>query len=574
MIEKLAKLVRYLGPLWRAFAFFIVISLTAAIFESVSFVSLVPLLEMLSTPDSLSSRTRWAKETFEVFGFNPYIGFASLFCLMIFLSQGMLLFNTMYSSRFIGAVTNEWRRAIFLRTLQGDIEAVGSGKSSVIIDIVYTQTKAAAAFLRTLCNMLTKGSLSAFLAALLLWTSPTLTVVVVAGFLGVFIAVRPLFQRKATEYGARSVRLGRRLMAVLHETLAGYREIQIFNLQTRQAARLNDANQALLANSLRQALISQLPTAAIPLGIAVITLMLVVYMVLTWTTTLAVNVPLVVLFLAVGQRLGGAAASAISGWLQLRMGLPAFIGVCNLVDGHRPPVSLGLPVPGLRSDIMLREVTFTYPGRDPLFERLNLVLARGCLTALVGVSGSGKSTIADLIIGMRRPLTGDVYINDQPLSLLNLNDWRARIGYVSQSSVLFDATVADNIRLGKPDATEAEVVNSAMLTRAHEFIVRLEEGYKTRLGERGGKLSGGERQRISIARALVRDPDLLIFDEPTNSLDSESCEYFQELLGDLEVRGKTILLITHDRSIIPASARVIDMAGLQLAAPAQLTPSA
>ena len=170
----------------------------------------------------------------------------------------------------------------------------------------------------------------------------------------------------------------------------------------------------------------------------------------------------------------------------------------------------------------LRHVGFAYNEGVPVLKDINLNVSRGTTVALVGASGSGKSTIADLICRFYDPQEGEIRLGGVPLRSLSLDELRGRIGVVAQDTLLFNDTVAANIAFGRPDATREEIEAAARAAQAHDFIAAMPEGYDTNLGEGGSLLSGGQRQRISIARALLREPELLILDEATSALDTEN----------------------------------------------------
>jgi ABC-type multidrug transport system fused ATPase/permease subunit len=177
-------------------------------------------------------------------------------------------------------------------------------------------------------------------------------------------------------------------------------------------------------------------------------------------------------------------------------------------------------------------------------------------TALVGSSGSGKSTLISLIMAFRNPLTGRILVDGRDLATLSLGDYRSRLGIVLQDNFLFDGTVAQNIRYGRPDATYEEMREAARIAYVDEFVEPLEKKYDTIVGERGIKLSGGQRQRIAIARAILAEPAILILDEATSSLDSESEAKIQDALRTLRT-GRTTFVIAHRLSTIRGSDQIL-----------------
>lgn len=206
-------------------------------------------------------------------------------------------------------------------------------------------------------------------------------------------------------------------------------------------------------------------------------------------------------------------------------------------------------LPPARGHIVFRDVSFSYSDGTPVLESFHLELKAGEVTALVGSSGSGKTTIAHLITRFYDPQAGGITIDGYPIKDVTLASLREQIGIVSQEIVLFNGSIAENIMYGKPDATKEEMIVAAKAANAEEFIEAFVDGYETQIGERGVKLSGGQKQRISIARAILKAPRIIILDEATASLDTESEQLIQEALAQL-LRGRTCLVIAHRLSTI------------------------
>lgn len=206
-------------------------------------------------------------------------------------------------------------------------------------------------------------------------------------------------------------------------------------------------------------------------------------------------------------------------------------------------------VTGLEKDIQLRDVNFSYStGAQVLFD-INLTIRKGETIAMVGQSGSGKSTLVDLIPRYHDVTGGSILIDGHDVRDLNIRQLRSLIGNVNQEAILFNDTIRNNIAFGKPDATDEEIQAAARIANAHDFIMQTEHGYDTFVGDRGGKLSGGQRQRISIARAILKNPPILILDEATSALDTESERLVQEALERL-MSSRTTIAIAHRLSTI------------------------
>src|SRR5712692_4568599 len=249
------------------------------------------------------------------------------------------------------------------------------------------------------------------------------------------------------------------------------------------------------------------------------------------------------------------------------LGLSAAQGIYSVLDA-RPAVSDEAPSATgepLTPTVEFENVTFAYPGgRGAAHDGLSFAVARGERVGIVGPSGSGKSTIARLLLRLHDPQGGRVLVGGRDVRAHSLHDLRRAIAVVSQDTYLFHGTVEENLRMGKPEATAAELDAAARSANAYEFIARLPEGYRTVVGERGVRLSGGQRQRIAIARALLRDAPILVLDEALSSVDAESEAVIQEALDRL-MRGRTTLVFAHRLSSVIGADRILALDGGRVA---------
>lgn len=232
-------------------------------------------------------------------------------------------------------------------------------------------------------------------------------------------------------------------------------------------------------------------------------------------------------------------------------GLASMERVDKILKAENPikePVN-PLPLHGMNDRIEFKDLSFSYDGKREVLKHVNLMVPKGQTIALVGQSGSGKSTLVDLLPRYHDVQLGEITIDGVNIKNFRIHDLRALIGNVNQEAILFNDTFFNNIAFGVENATMEQVVEAAKIANAHDFIMETELGYQTNIGDRGGKLSGGQRQRISIARAILKNPPILIFDEATSALDTESERLVQEALERL-MKTRTTIAIAHRLSTI------------------------
>ncbi|MDH3210006.1 MAG: ABC transporter ATP-binding protein/permease, partial [Burkholderiaceae bacterium] len=217
----------------------------------------------------------------------------------------------------------------------------------------------------------------------------------------------------------------------------------------------------------------------------------------------------------------------------------------DAIDLHRPA-----------GEIVFDDVSFAYPGASPVLERVSVRITAGERVALVGPSGAGKSTLLSLLLRLYEPSSGRILIDGTDIRRFKRESLRREIGIVLQDNILFGVSVRENIAYGQPQASSEAIERAAQLAGAHEFIVGLPAGYDTELSERASSLSGGQRQRLCLARALVKEPAILVMDEPTASIDTASAQLIHDAVARVH-RNRTLLVISHDHSDLARYDRVL-----------------
>ena len=226
-----------------------------------------------------------------------------------------------------------------------------------------------------------------------------------------------------------------------------------------------------------------------------------------------------------------------------------FIESINQSSQLSPQISGDVPFITFNHAIKLQNVTFHYPNHEPVISNLSIIIPKNKMIALVGSSGSGKSTIADIVVGFNDPQSGSVLIDEIPLKTYSIDSYRNKISYVLQDSQLFNMSIRDNLIWAYNSATEDDIINALKLSNSYEFANALPQKLDTIIGERGMRLSGGQCQRLALARSIIRRPELLILDEATSALDSESEQKIQQSIETLADQT-TLLVIAHRLSTI------------------------
>ncbi|HWR41508.1 ABC transporter ATP-binding protein [Sporomusa sp.] len=246
---------------------------------------------------------------------------------------------------------------------------------------------------------------------------------------------------------------------------------------------------------------------------------------------------------------------------QLKLGLVAWERISSLLNEQMPTVADGhYELPQAQGRVEFKNVSFAYREGQQVLDNINVIAQPGEVIAIVGPSGAGKSSFANLLLRFYDPGTGEIFLDGVNIRDLKISSLRRHIGFIQQEPILFNTSILENIRYGRPAATMSQVDQAARLANAYDFIMELPQGYNTVVGELGGNLSGGQRQRIAIARAIITEPAILLLDEPTAALDSHTEKQVMAAIRQAGA-GRTSFIITHRMSTIMASDRVVYLTG-------------
>jgi subfamily B ATP-binding cassette protein MsbA len=398
----------------------------------------------------------------------------------------------------------------------------------------------------------------AFIFLLHLSISVTLTVFSVLGaFVFVlqygFRVIRPIFRERG--------KINAEVTGRLTESLGGVRVIKGYHAEEREAGVFALGVERLLTNVMKSLTMTSALGAASTTVLGLVSAIVMwlggnLIFAKTWTTGVyfQYNMFLAFMIAPVFQivNIGTQLAEAFAG-------LDRTNEIMAEIEENQSP-GRTLSLPPITGTVRFENVEFAYDADKPVLHGISFLAEPGTVTALVGSSGSGKSTIISLLCAFHTPTKGRVLVDDVDLAQVDLNSFRSQLGVVLQESFLFDGTIRENILFSKPDATEEQFLFACRTARVDEFAERYEESYDTIVGERGVKLSGGQRQRLSIARALLAEPRILILDEATSSLDSESEAMIQAGLNQL-MQGRTTFVIAHRLSTIRRADQILVVEG-------------
>ena len=391
----------------------------------------------------------------------------------------------------------------------------------------------------------------------MLWLSWQLTVISLLMFILLATGLSTL-RKQVREASFEGVTAANNFISVSMEFIGGIRTVQAFATQDFERRRFYKAAANLLSAHTKSTAASSMVQ---PVSEGVSTTILLIMLIVAITIFVRngnLEIASLLTFLFVLLRMAPVVAQLNGSWSQINSFQGALKNVKELLrtDDKTYLQNGKVEFSGLKRAIEFVSVDFSYDASNLVLHNITLTIKRGQMTALVGSSGAGKTTLADLIPRFYDPTQGKILIDGVDLREFEINSVRRKMAVVSQDTFIFNTSVWNNIAYGSEDADEAAIREAARNANALEFILDMPEGFETKLGDRGVRLSGGQRQRIAIARALLRDPDILILDEATSALDSVSERLIQESLEKLSV-GRTVIAIAHRLSTIVRADKVV-----------------
>lgn len=564
----------------------VILNMLSAVFNVFSFAVIIPMLNILFNIDKTHyDFIAWGTEgmkTKDILINNAYwtvqnytLAHGAIAALLV-LSAAMAVMTVLKTSCYFGSsavmipirtgIVKDIRGRIYNKILnlpigffsqerKGDIIARMSG------DVSEVETSITASI-----EMIIKDPiLIVIYFGILIYTSPEMMLIMIL-FVPAFIWIMGVIGKQLKRKSVEAQTLWSDTMSQVEETLGGLRIVKAFNAEKKMSARFEKVTESYRAKISR---VSTRQVLAHPVSELLGTIMILIVlciggsMIITGKSIFGgsfIDAPTFIFFLIILYSVIEPIKELSKAVYSIPKGLASMERINKILDAENTITEKAEPVrpDGFREGIAFRNVGFSYEDGREVLKDINLEIPKGKRIAIVGESGAGKSTLVDLIPRFYDVTSGSIEIDGVPIKDIGITELRALMGNVNQDPILFNDTIFNNIAFGVENPTEEQVIAAAKIANAHEFIMEKEEGYQTNVGDRGVKLSGGQRQRISIARAILKNPPILILDEATASLDTESERIVQEALDRL-MSSRTTIAIAHRLSTIKNSDEIIVM---------------
>ena len=567
----LSVMSRYLGPYRKYLAWSVVLNFVSQWLNVFSFVLLIPILNILFKIDTTVYEYKewtWSTLSKDLVVNNAYAWVQELinthgaFLTLVIMGVALIVMTGLKTTGYFASsaimvplrtgVVRDIRTAVYNKVMKLPLSFFSEERKGDIIARMSADVQAVEMSIANSVDMLIRQPIAILVCFVTLFAVSwqlTLFVLVVAPVAGWFMGI---VGRKLKRQSESVQRQWGSIMAQLDETLGGLRIIKAFIAEKKMEKRFLQIN-----NSYRKDMNAMVirQGAAHPmsefLGTIILTVVLWFGGALILNDSNLIDASTFIFYMVILYSVINPLKEFSRAAYQIPQGLASMdridfiLKACNPIKEPENPQ----PMTAFEKEIELRDVSFSYTEGKDVLKHINLTVPKGKTIALVGQSGSGKSTLVDLIPRFHDVKKGEVLIDGKNIKCLRISDLRSIIGNVNQEAILFNDTFYNNITFGVENASMEQVIEAAKIANAHDFIMETEKGYDTMIGDRGGRLSGGQRQRISIARAILKNPPILILDEATSALDTESERLVQEALERL-MKSRTTIAIAHRLSTI------------------------
>lgn len=569
------KILRFAGPYWGYASLNVLFNILAVIFSLVSFTLFIPILRMLfnqvpipeSAPpldiwnmDSVVSNFNWAMgHIISVYGKEKTLIYLGFIIIILFLLKNLTRYLAMFFLAVVrNGVVKDLRNELYHKILVLPLSYYSNQKKGDIIARMTNDVQEIEWSIMSSLEMAFRDPITMISYIVTLFIlSPMLTVFIlillpVSGFI---IGRIGKSLKRTSDKGQKKMGT---LLSIIEETISGLRVIKAFNAisftNQRFQEQNNEYNRLMVRLYRKRDLASPLSEF---LSVCVVTVVLWYGGKLVFTPGNYLDAATFLMYLALFSQLLPPAKSITQAYYNIEKGAASVDRISMILNEPEVIVQKtdAIGKKDFRKEIEYRNVTFRYK-EDDVLKNVSLTIEKGSMIALVGPSGGGKSTMVDLLPRFYDCVEGSILIDGIPIGDLRIDDLRGLMGIVSQETILFNDTVFNNIAFGMTSVSEEDVIAAAKVANAHEFIEKMPQGYYTNIGDRGMNISGGQRQRLSIARAVLKNPPIMILDEATSALDTESERLVQQALENL-MRNRTSIVIAHRLSTIQFADEII-----------------
>jgi ABC-type multidrug transport system fused ATPase/permease subunit len=527
--------------------------LFTAIMEGIGFSLVIPLLQAMLSPGELAGGSVLQRALGHISVLIPQdwriVGLLGLLIVVFALKSLGLIASSGLTRWFVNTLRMDWLTALFQATMGASYSQVAARSHGETLQNIIGETDTAARAVLQLIELSARIIQVTVLVTILLLTNWQATLFILCIALVAFALSWRNTGRFSLAAGKRRQQIRQQANDIVSESITGLRTVKLLDIAAGRAKQVRRMLRDYRRLDSMFEVISGLPTSMVDLIAVLVGSAVILFMIFGLGLQIEQTIPTTALFGLVFVRLASASGYLFSRRLNITTSLPSLWVVHDMLKTAPEQTPGSVPFTGFTGDIVLEDIVLQPPGRPMIFDGLNMRIPSQGLTAIVGPSGAGKTTLVDLIVRLREPDRGRVLVGGRDGREFDVRSLRARVGYLSQDPQLFNDTVAENLLLGRPGASQAEMLDAARRAHAHDFVSAMEEGYATPLGRAGLALSGGQRQRLALARELLRNPDLFIFDEPTSALDRETETIIAELINELS-RSHPVIIISHRPDVI------------------------
>lgn len=540
----------------------VVFSIVASIFEGFSLGTIIPFFQGIIDPNAEQAATiPFLGDIGQIFSGGSQADL--VLKLMIFALLMIILKNifgylkTIAISRVGTLIRRDLQDEMFNAACDANLKFTNQIKAGNLVTSIYTFTKSIVGFYFTLLEMISKASEILVYAALLLFISWKFTLV--AFIMEALIApmIKKIFA-KIKQVNLEATRQSPILHNQMIEKLGNVKLIKIFTAEKYEKKNFHTVSTSLAnldyKNDAYEGTIGPISETAIMLAL----ILIFAFAIKVLGLNIAFYLPLLIAYFYIFLKLFNVVNSTLRAMARVFQYMEPYKAYETLIAEARKEREINGTeiIESFQDKLEFRSVNFGYEAGDYVLKNINLTINQGEFVALIGPTGAGKTTIANLISGLLWPTEGELLVDGQKINGLQLGPWRKHLGYIAQDIVIFNDTVANNIAYGCFEASPEEIRAAAQVAKIDEFIESLPKKYATELGEKGARLSGGQKQRIAIARAIIRKPEILILDEATSALDTETEKAIQESLDSI-LQGKTVIAIAHRLSTIKRADKIV-----------------